>query len=301
MKETDLCSYQVNSLSRSDAKAVGKMRISMLRLFSICATLFSVNLTSFEAQGEVVTAPECGNGTTREAIVILSSGVAFRLPQGNYVLRGGAHPPDEDGLPPEGCPGNPILTQGITFPIRAPSAEDIARGVPAAVPDKLTIYGHSGPVAVQQGHLRGYQAYLQRGHHCELVGGILTACRSCWEPNLDAMTCRIEGEGALRRTLPLSDMPTLYKVNPGTYPEPNGVPFAGRCTWLNRLHRMANHGRPCTFGYELIEGVSLRYSFNDADVPEDQFIAFDQFIRHQVLEARTPQYDQPVMNESTSQ
>ncbi|MEM6972826.1 MAG: hypothetical protein AAF577_08470 [Pseudomonadota bacterium] len=239
------------------ARAARHSGLSRTLLTLAMAALISVG-APLKAPAETVAAPSCGEGVQEGAIVVLSSGVAFRLPPGSYRLRGGAHPPDVADLPPEGCPGNPIVTRGISFPILPPTPAEIAAGIPAAIPRRLTVYGHDGPVHAQGSFLHAFESFQRLGYHCEVIGDVLEACRSCSRPDLDGYSCRSESSN-LYRTLPLSDMPSKYRALPGTYPEPDGMRFAVSCTWLNRLHRIPGYGRPCKVSYRLMDGVSLNY------------------------------------------
>lgn len=214
-----------------------------------------------------------------------SSGIAFRLPPRPYALRGGAEPPDDPRLPPEGCPGNPVITKGISFPFEP---AEVA-GIPDATVERMMIYGHDGPVNNQKRHYRQVDKFrgIFGDNACNIVG-ILEVCRSCARPTDPQSDCFANGKTSGRL-----EVPAWYRALPGTYDEANDLPFSGHCSWPGSPFPTKTEGRACEFRYRLIEGLAVSYRIDDALIPEEAFIAFDREVRRQILAARAPEHDLP--------
>ncbi len=227
--------------------------------------------------GASADAPVCpentGGDTGGKVLVRLVSGLAFWFDGSGYMLRGSPLPSDDPNLPPEGCPGNPIITRGISFPYRYNALLEDRRAprFPEGRPDLLQIFGHDGPVNIQRGDLKLFDHFKAEGAECEVLSDVLEVCR------------------IVSRSLPRRRWNALYRALPGAYFEHEGLPFAGKCIRSGGGDELGS--RICEFDYMLMDGLSVCYRIDDRKIPEDQFIAFDRELRRQILAARAPEHD----------
>lgn len=213
-----------------------------------------------------------------------SAGIAFRLTTPAFWVRYPKEPPTGQPLPPLGCPGNPVVAESLGFPFQPVGVA----GIPNATVERLALYGHDGPVGIQRNNLKLLE-YLRRRHGpnvCNIIGGVLEACRSCSNATSPSSDCPT-GHEVYKRF----EVPAAYRALPGTYVEHEGLPFAGDCSWPRSVFPTQTVGRPCEFRYQLEHGPSVAYRIDDALIPEEAFIAFDREVRRQILAARMPLYD----------
>lgn len=221
-------------------------------------------------------------------LTIESPGLAFRFPAGLYWRALPAEPSDDPSLPPLGCPGNPIVALSIGFPFRPASPAEVAEGAPALWPYTIIISGGEGRVEIQKNNIQIKDDFARLYGACDMTEERVEFCRSCPEAEGQPGHCKIDG-----KWVPQSTVPAYFAALPGSYDEMDGIPFAGRCSWSDGFLSVGARakGRPCEIRYKLMEGLTVFYSFDDARLPENRFLAFDRLVRKRVLATRAPEYD----------
>ncbi|MEL6220908.1 MAG: hypothetical protein AAFR79_21060, partial [Pseudomonadota bacterium] len=200
-------------------------------------------------------------------------------------------PSDDPSLPPLGCPGNPIVALSIGFPFRPASPAEVAEGAPALWPYKMWISGGEGPVNGQKGDIQIKDDFARAYGACDTTEERVEFCRSCPEAEGQPGHCKLYGEDS--KAVPRSEVPAYFAALPGAYNEMDGIPFAGHCSWSDGSLSVGARakGRPCEIRYKLMDGLTVFYSFDDARLPENRFLAFDRLVRKRVLATRAPEYD----------
>lgn len=275
------------------AKGIVKIRALVLALLAAATALASAPHAFAQERGTFD--PEsCWQDSGGKIIVRLISGKAFAFEPTYFTVRVRWDPVTGPDLPPEGCPGNPLVARQISFP-NWPDwpVSEAAVDRPTNSLERLRIFGHGGPIHLQRSAIRLFKIYKNRndGEHCEILPGQLEVCRSCTRVSGTSDQCRSGWAGVVGTTQPqvvgYDRVPARYRALPGTYFEHGGLPFAGKCTWPV----LSDTPRWCEFRYWLEDGVSVSYKINDWKVPETEFIAYDRKIRVMIQAARAPQYD----------
>ena len=105
----------------------------------------------------------CPTETHGKVLVRLTSGLAFRFDPDGFLLRGSTSPPEGSNLPPEGCPGSPIVTAGITFPFQYNAslrATLAGRKSPHQPIQKLEVIAVDGALILQDGAIELHRAII---------------------------------------------------------------------------------------------------------------------------------------------
>lgn len=232
----------------------------------------------------------CWQDSGGKIIVRLISGKAFAFEPTYFAIRVKWDPVEGPDLPPEGCPGNPLVARSIEFPSLATA--EIALGDPTfPAPERLRIYGHYGPVNLQKSYIRLLGAFRRQygREHCEILPDELLVCRACSAVPGHPGTCFLQAGQFTPPTGGYDRVPAKYQALPGTYFEHDGLPFAGECS--QPIAFRGDKPRECSFGYALEDGISVSYRVLDWKVPETTFIAYDRRIRELVVSRRAPEYD----------
>jgi len=231
----------------------------------------------------------CWQDNGGKIIVRLISGLAFAFEPQFFSIRVSWDPVTGPDLPPEGCPGNPLVARSIGFPNWPDWPVSEAALEKKTLPlERFAIYGHGGPIRIQKSDQRIFDWTKRRHGQCEVLSGVLEVCRVC-DPASDAPR-RCVNYRSLRKppgTVDYSRVPASYRALAGAYFEHDGLPFAGYC----RRPNFSDTPRWCEFRYAIQDGLVVKYKINDWKVPETEFIAFDRKIRKRVLAARAPQFD----------
>jgi len=232
----------------------------------------------------------CWQDSGRKIIVRLTSGKAFAFEPLLLSVRVGKDAVVGPDLPPEGCPGNPLVFGGISFFSKS-YMEEALGGLDFTAPERLEIFGHAGPVGSQRVSLKLFDYFIKLYgvEHCSVLPGNLEVCRACTHAEGTADQCSTgASENSSRpKVVGYERVAARYRALPGMYFEYDGLPFAGECTWPVWKDRP----RKCKFHYQLEDGLSVAYTINDFDVPETEFISYDRHIRNLILSTRAPQYD----------
>ncbi len=198
--------------------------------------------------------------------------------------------PAGPGLPPWGCPGNPVVTSDFTFAYRYEAILEDKRNpqVPEDLgrPSLLRIIAGDGPVRLQQSNLQLFQEFKDAFDSCEITDEGLEICRTCpivegWCSN-SADPNRPTSKRAV----------SMYgRAMPGAHEDHDGLPFVIRCTTpgMNDIEFPSKIW--CTVNYRLMDGISVNYRITDHKVGEDEYIAFDRDVRRQIMAARAPELD----------
>ena len=236
----------------------------------------------------------CWQDSGGKIIIRLMSGKAFAFEPTNFTVRVSWDPVTGPDLPPEGCPGNPLVVRQISFPHWDDwPVSEAAVDRPTNRLERLMVAGHEGPIHAQRGDLRRFVIRRNQttGVHCEVLPGQLEVCRACTPVEGAAEPCRNRWAGVEGSTQPKTvgydRVPASYRALPGAYFEHDGLPFAPWCTWPV----LEDTPRWCQASYGLEDGISVHYKINDWKVPETEFIAFDRKLRAKILSARAPEFD----------
>jgi hypothetical protein len=209
----------------------------------------------------------CSTDAHDRVFVRLQSGVEFALPADDLLSLGG--PPVEGparAFEPEGCPLNPIMTASAAIAYR-PSGQPVP-GEPEEArwhPELLQIFGHNGPVRVQDIVLRVFdRCAMDPGNVVKRISPVLEECR-------------LHQQG-----VPDKEWKSFIRALPKMHPEFGGRRFAALC--YSAYHPGA--GRSCRTGYQLEDGLSVSYRFHDDQISRAAIAGFDLEVRAFVLSRR---------------
>lgn len=221
--------------------------------------------------------------------VRLESGRAFRIQPHGFLLGRLTPEPAGPGLPPWGCPGNPVVTSSFTLAYRYEAILEDRRNLQVPEdfgrPSLLRIIAGDGPVVLQESNLQLFREYKNRFGSCEITDEGLEICRTC---EIVDGWCR----GANPDRPVSKDAAGMFgRALPGVHEERDGLPFAIMCP----SRSLSEPGLPpkiwCSVSYRLMDGVSVNYRITDHKVGEDEYIAFDSEVRRQIKAARAPELD----------
>lgn len=234
-------------------------------------------------------------------LVRLTSGLAFRFDPVGFLLRSAEQPVPDPTLPPEGCPGHPIVTDSIIFPFvydEALKAKRTGKGSMMPALRLLTLYGHDGPTRTQDSDLRLYKEVLESAtgtdgsgtpNTCVRTEEGLQLCYSCVLTAGYPRYCATEryADGSL---IDISKMGFWGAALPGIHVEYADRPFSVHCYPVTEALSIF---QTCDVSYQLSDGLSVTYEFDAQQVPVTGLIGFDKAIRGQIMSARSPEFDEP--------
>ncbi|PIE08475.1 MAG: hypothetical protein CSA74_01910 [Rhodobacterales bacterium] len=256
----------------------------------VLASVWLVSLVSpVSAQTGSFDPTICPGDHQGKLLVRLESGLAFRIQPHGFLLGRIAPEPAGPGLPPWGCPGNPVVTSHFSLAYRYEALLENKRNpqTPEGLgrPSLLRIIAGDGPVHMQESNLVLFHYSKDQFNSCEITNEGLEICRSC--KVVDGRCLRAGS------TEPGPNRPTaMYgRALPGVYEEHNGLPFIIHCYTDDRPDVPYPTNKWCEVRYKLMDGLSVSYRITDRKVSEDSYIAFDQEVRRQILAARAPEFD----------
>lgn len=279
-------------------RSEARMSLAIAHAWLACALML---VSATEAQAQVLFENEdqkfdparCSVDTGGKVLVRLTSGLAFWFEPYTFVLRDGLAKPLPPSGEPEGCPGNPIVTRAVSFPIQYTEAlEAKRRGLSMRNPpvQAFSIFGHDGPTRLQDSEIERHAFLKGQGNACRVTEEGVEICLVGCRPDPDQSDqCRPIGQDAPH--VPLKeDLASSGLALPGVYAEFKGRRFAYGC--MPPLKVSAEfRPRSCDVRYEIAEGLSVTYRFDSSQIPEDNVLTLDKMIRDQILAARAPEHD----------
>lgn len=253
---------------------------------ALLATSKAISAEKLEFDGS-----QCGAGSNGLVTVRLTSGVAFQLPPSNYLLGLGSDGENQTGLPPYGCPGNPITVRSFGFPFGGNSelSEKARFAGLLGRPAQLTVIGFHGPAMIQESALRHFDHFKSVYDWCEVTEGGLETCRGCRQDPNDPDRCLPVGEPP-RIRFGIST-PSYSRALPGAHPEYGGLSYVMGCSDHKPTGSPDPLNKWCTAGYQIEEGLFVSYRLTDIDIKESDYLYFDLEVRRQIISARTPKLD----------
>jgi hypothetical protein len=247
----------------------------------------------FEDEDQTFDPARCSVDSGGKVLVRLTSGLAFWFEPYTFMLRDGLEKPLPPSGEPEGCPGNPIVTRAVSFPIQYTEAlEAKRRGLPMRSPpvQAFSIFGHDGPTRLQDGDLERHALYKGEGYACRVTEEGVEICLVGCRPDPDQSDrCLPIGQNA--PYVPLKeDLASSGLALPGAYAEFKGRRFVYGCMPPLKVSPKFS-SRTCNVSYEMTKGLSVTYRFDSSQIPEDNVLLLDKMIRDQILAARAPEYD----------
>lgn len=238
---------------------------------------------SSEARAEQFryTPETCSTNADGKVYLRLNTGVAFGFPADALKhLRGAIDyepPPVPNPDDPEGCPGNPILTQSAYLLFHFPRSAETPTGEFA--PDlsllfsiggaEARLFDNDGYVGSQGSSIRLYRKLREAGKWCESTPAGWNVCY-----------------GAVERPENPTDFGAFYVAEQDIHPLRSGAPLSLQC-WPPH----PGGDRECSTTYQPLPRIRMSVRFTDNLIPVEQFFDLDRAITAWLKATRVPELD----------
>jgi len=251
------------------------MQFRFLRAF--VALAFLLPALSAQAQLRSFDPSTCPTPTDMLRVRLVS-GIELDLPPRNF-LPSDYPEPEDSSLPLYGCPGNPMVVHDMSFAYAyAAKLKDRNAILPKYMPEQIRIYGHNGVEGILNRTINSIEEGKKSGWlSCVVFEGSLEYCTCPSDP--DDPTYCLAPPPSTNKVL-LENYTPYFRTLPGQYEEHNGVGMSGQCSVLARKDYQS-----CEARFVVMDGLSVRYTFNRRKVAETEILALDREIRAMIRAA----------------